>query len=46
MYEVNEKVTEMMDSRWVYFEFSKPLQQPKDIQSCGFCFAKMILNVE
>ena len=33
-----------MDARWIYFEFMKPVKNPKDIDSCGRCFVKFILE--
>lgn len=46
VYEVKEKSTKMMDSKWVYFQFLRPVQHLKDIQSSCSSFAKMILNAE
>lgn len=42
--ELNDRDTKMMDSRWIYFEFTKRVRNPKDIDSCGRCFAKFVLE--
>ena len=41
---VNEIETNMMRVWWNYFEFCKPVTNPKVIKSCGHCFTRIILN--
>ena len=41
---VNEIETNMMRVQWNYFEFCKPVTDPKVIKPCGYCFARFILN--
>ena len=41
---LNDVETAMMEVRWRYFEFSKPVQSPEEINSCAQCFATFILQ--
>ena len=42
---MNEVETMMMDVRWTYIEFFKPIRTPKEIAPCARCFSKFILSV-
>ena len=41
---LNDVETGMMEKRWKYFEFSKPVQSPKEIKPCPMCFANFIFS--
>lgn len=41
---INDRETAMMECRWKYFEFTKPVEDPKDIVKCSSCFAHLILG--
>ena len=41
---LNDVETGMMDTRWRYFEFHKPIENPKEIKSCPCCFANLMLS--
>ena len=41
---INEVETKMMDVRWEYIEFIKPIITPREISPCASCFSKFILN--
>ena len=40
---LNEAETKMMDVRWEYIEFTKPIRSPKEITPCPHCFSRFIL---
>ena len=41
---LNDVETGMMETRWKYFEFTKPVDNPKEIKSCPCCFAHIVLS--
>ena len=41
---IDKDNTKMMDNRWVYFEFTRPLTVTRKIAPCGRCFARFILS--
>lgn len=36
--------TRMMDNRWVYFDFRRPLKVTRKMEPCGRCFARFIMS--
>lgn len=41
---LNDVETGMVETRWRYFEFYKPVDNPKEIKSCPCCFANIMLS--
>ena len=41
---INDIETGMMDTRWVYYEFFKQIQDPEEIKACGKCFADFLIR--
>ena len=41
---LNDVETGMMEKRWKYYEFTKPITSPKEITPCPTCFSRFIFG--